>query len=286
MATWRGKQNEWKDPVKRAKAQAAAKAAKEGDAKEGEKEKADEKMDLEDLDIFGIEDVLNTGNGEPLMSKFEYEDWTLMSLRFELHLLLHAFRRDVDDADRKGVPQDHLAFYYNLYYRKMFSQKSFGVEKVAEVVEFVKDTVSLNDKTGIMTTQLSDDIENFDIFVKLTEENRRERERRIDAGDETAQLKFSKHMPQQQQQQGQMAKKPYQQVQQAQMAKKPFQQVQQGRTLVKPQQQPWQPAQQVQQAQWMKPATFRPGAPGAAFQYAPQQAPQKQTWKPHPSYKR
>merc|ERR1719433_360582 len=35
------------------------------------------------------------------------------------------------------------------------------------------------------------DLENPDMFVKLTEENRRERQRRIDAGDETARLKFS-----------------------------------------------------------------------------------------------
>lgn len=32
-------------------------------------------------------------------------------------------------------------------------------------------------------------------FVKFTEEHRRERERRVDAGDETAKLKFSKSGP-------------------------------------------------------------------------------------------
>ena len=28
------------------------------------------------------------------------QDWTMMSLRFELHLLTHAFRRDVNDTAR------------------------------------------------------------------------------------------------------------------------------------------------------------------------------------------
>merc|ERR1711874_184360 len=43
---------------------------------------------------------------------------------------------------------------------------------------------------SLLTLQLSDDVESLDIFIKLTEESRRERQRRIDAGDETARLKF------------------------------------------------------------------------------------------------
>lgn len=42
-----------------------------------------------------------------------------------------------------------------------------------------------------MATPLTEEIEDIAHFMKLTEENRRERQRRIDAGDETARLKFS-----------------------------------------------------------------------------------------------
>lgn len=28
------------------------------------------------------------------------KDWILLSTRFELHLLIHSFKRDLDDADR------------------------------------------------------------------------------------------------------------------------------------------------------------------------------------------
>merc|ERR1712061_55007 len=44
---------------------------------------------------------------------------------------------------------------------------------------------------GVLESTLSEEPETFDVFVKLTEENRRERQRRIDAGDETAKIKFS-----------------------------------------------------------------------------------------------
>merc|ERR1719324_1256610 len=52
----------------------------------------------------------------------------------------------------------------------------------------IPDTVSTKD--GVLSAQLADDLDGFDIFVKLAEEHRRERQRRIDAGDETARLKF------------------------------------------------------------------------------------------------
>merc|ERR1712039_283475 len=59
------------------------------------------------------------------------------------------------------------------------------------------DTMEVVPKTGVLDPQLSDDtpIANF---VRLTEDARRERERLMDAGDETAALHFQK--PQQQRQ--------------------------------------------------------------------------------------
>jgi len=41
----------------------------------------------------------------------------------------------------------------------------------------------------VLTTPVAEDV-GLDMFVKLTEEKRRERQRRLDAGDETARLKF------------------------------------------------------------------------------------------------
>ena len=56
----------------------------------------------------------------------------MLTLRFELHLLSHAFRKDANDADRVLVPLDHLPFYYNRYYKKALSTKSFGLDTLEE----------------------------------------------------------------------------------------------------------------------------------------------------------
>lgn len=58
------------------------------------------------------------------------------------------------------------------------------------MLDLVKDSMSVSDKE-MVATQLAEDVETPELFVKLTEESRRERQRRIDAGDETARLKFS-----------------------------------------------------------------------------------------------
>jgi len=157
----------------------------------------DEDKKDDDLDIFSIEDVCDVGNGEPLFVNFSFEDWVLLSLRYELFLLIHAFRKDVDDPDRVGVHEDHLSFYYQKYYHKQLNPKHYGKESNAEVVDLVKDTVVIDKAPPVLKSQLSDDTDTVDIFVKLTEENRRERQRRVDAGDETARLKFSPQVDQQ-----------------------------------------------------------------------------------------
>merc|ERR1719221_506178 len=42
-----------------------------------------------------------------------------------------------------------------------------------------------------MMCPMAEEVEDLATFLKMTEEQRRERQRRIDAGDETARLKFS-----------------------------------------------------------------------------------------------
>merc|ERR1712176_968836 len=158
--------------------------------KEGDDGDDDEPAKL--IDVNTVEDVNDMGNGEPLYANFMFEDWALMSLRLELHLLVTAFKRDVDDPERPGVHESHLPFYYQKYYRKQLNTKFFGVSSNTELVEMIKDTVSFNADDMILQTVISEDIEkSFNIFVKYTEECRRERQRRIDAGDETAKLRFS-----------------------------------------------------------------------------------------------
>jgi len=167
---------QWKDKHAAFKAGGSKKPAK----------KADED---DDIDIFSVTDVCDVGGGVPLFDTFTFEDWELMRLRFQLCLLVLSFKVDCNDPDRAGIPMDHLAFYFNKYYAKNFSPKPFGVADTKEVINMVKDSVSTKD--GLVVSQLSDDLDNLDIFLKLTEEGRRERQRRLDAGDETARLKFT-----------------------------------------------------------------------------------------------
>ena len=73
-----------------------------------------------------------------------YKDWTLLSVRFELHLLAHALKKDVNDPERPGFVENHLAFYYNKYFKKAFNVKMFGVKDNASLVDFIKDTIKID----------------------------------------------------------------------------------------------------------------------------------------------
>merc|ERR1740121_3545489 len=157
--------------------------------KEKKAKKEEEKKKAEEGGEEAVEDVDDTGNGDPLFKDFTSEDWALLLLRVELYLLQAAFKKDVNDPDRPGVPEQHAAFYYNKYFRKQLTPKYFGVNTNADLTALVKDTATWNDEK-ILGTPLEEQ-DSPGMFVKLTEENRRERQRRIDAGDETARLKFS-----------------------------------------------------------------------------------------------
>jgi len=197
LSSWKRKQQEFKDPKKKAAAAKEKKAAngKDDEAADGNEEAKQTKMDInaEDLDVFSVEDVMDIGNGEPLFAKYAYEDWALLTLRFELHLLIHAFRHDLGDPERATFHESHLPFYYNKYYKMAFKVKNFGVEKIEDLVDMVKDTAEISGK-NCLEAQLSDDTP-MDNFVKLTEDHRRDRMRRLDAGDETAALKFTRPAP-------------------------------------------------------------------------------------------
>merc|ERR1711865_729919 len=112
--------------------------------------------------------------GESLYVNFVFEDWTLLQLRYELFLLVHAFKHDIDDEENPGVHESNLGYYFTKYYSKTLTPKHYQKESLKELVEFVKDTVSLNADSSVLNTGIETDVDSRDIFVKLTEEGRRE----------------------------------------------------------------------------------------------------------------
>lgn len=168
----------------------AEKEEEEEEQPEDEEEEEDDSkaVDFDAVDIFGVEDVADVGDGSPLFKMFGFEDWAMLGLRFELHLLSHAFTKDADDPDRKGVHLDHLGFYYQKYFKKTLNLKFYGLEANVELVNLVEDTIRL--KGSVIESRLPESLESLGIFVKITEESRRDRTRLIDLGEESAKLKI------------------------------------------------------------------------------------------------
>ncbi|CAK0824489.1 unnamed protein product [Prorocentrum cordatum] len=162
-------------------------------AKSGEPQDEDA-LDFDPLDVFGVEDVMDVGGGRPLFSNFAFEDWVMLSLRFELHLMAHSFARDTDDSDRPGMHIDHLAFYYSRYFQKVLSLGYYGASTVAQLLEMCRDTIEVR-KNKVVASLVPDDLDSLGVFVMLTEESRRDRVLRIDCGDESARLKFAAPVP-------------------------------------------------------------------------------------------
>jgi len=137
-----------------------------------------------------VENVLDVGTGEPLFSKFSYTDWALISLRYELHLLVRAFQKDVHDPERLGMHESHLAFYYNRYFRKPLNLQAYGASTVRGLVELFEDTLALDSPLPLLVSKLTEEetTKRFDMFLKLAERDRRDRLCRIATGDASARL--------------------------------------------------------------------------------------------------
>jgi len=176
FAEWQAKQKAWKN-TDAAKAEAA--------------KGLDEEQVLNDEEIWTTTDICDMGDGKPLFKDFEIEDWGLLQLRFELWSLQAGFRRDVDDPDRPGFPEAHLGFYLSKYHRKQIVPKNFGLGTIAEVLDLVQDLVTFEGGLFAPTDPESEDIMDFPQILRMTELQRRERGRRIDAGDESARLRFT-----------------------------------------------------------------------------------------------
>merc|ERR1712190_85500 len=188
-ASWQSKHKEYaSSPAKKAKDAERKKERRSCEKAEEAGEDIDEEAE-DEVDIFLVEDVKDVGTGAPLFADFAMEDWALLQLRMELYYLQAAFRKDVDDPERTSIPDAHIAFYYNKYFKKTLNPKNFGKATNSDLCVLVKDTVKIDEAELVLSSVLADEPDSFDMFVKLTEENRRERKRRIEAGDESQKLK-------------------------------------------------------------------------------------------------
>merc|ERR1712136_512590 len=147
------------------------------------------------LDAASVHDA--DEKGTPLYANFKYEDWLILSWRIELHLLATGFLNDVDDPDRLGIPEDHVAHYYELYHELKMTMKKLNCDSLPQIVKLLKEPTELicgpGDRKFLRSTL--DKETDFDVFVRGVESYRRDRLRRIEAGDESAQLKFPKPAP-------------------------------------------------------------------------------------------
>eukprot|EP00811_Abedinium_folium_P003208 NODE_1294_length_2532_cov_4.851559.p2 GENE.NODE_1294_length_2532_cov_4.851559~~NODE_1294_length_2532_cov_4.851559.p2 ORF type:complete len:357 (+),score=163.59 NODE_1294_length_2532_cov_4.851559:972-2042(+) len=209
IGAWRRKQTEWKNGAMKKKplpkvvqvVEVDDEEKKEGEGeekKEGEESATKEEepvvVDAASLNPQNVEDVTDIGNGEPLFAHFEHEDWALLTLRAEMHYMLHAFRRQLDDADRPSFPEDQLNFYYQRFFKRAFDVKLFGVATFQALTAHVKDAVAVEASTTMLEAKLPDDVP-AEKFVRTVEEQRRDRLFRLEAGDETAALHFVRGPP-------------------------------------------------------------------------------------------
>jgi len=159
-------------------------------------------IDLDDaaLDFLDLSIVTNVhnadGNGTPLYGHFKYEDWIILAWRIELHLLVHAFLQDADDAERTGIPEAHAAHYYQVYYKMKLDPRKVAADGLHQTLKVLKGSMELADhKSGkMLRSKLEADVP-WEDFVKDVEKYRRDRMRRIDAGDESANITFPRATP-------------------------------------------------------------------------------------------
>jgi len=175
---WKKLQQAFKNPAKKADKDATAEEAP---------------IDPEDIEPLEVEDVCNIGGGRPLFAEFAFEDWTLVGLGYELHLLVTAFANDIGDAERTYFPEEHLAFYYKKYFRKEINLDDYNFSAMSKLFDVLSECIDYTKRGDCTVVQRKLEADApLDQFIKITEENRRAREHRVDAGDESAQLTFKR----------------------------------------------------------------------------------------------
>merc|ERR1711937_1073162 len=136
------KKEEKKEEVKEEEKKEEGEEVKEEETKEESKEVKKEEEEPEP-DIWECSDIQDAdGKGRPLYALFQNEDWALVILRYDLHLLVHAWEVDVNDDERPGILEEHLNFYYNKYYKRTFNTTYFGCKTLEELLDLIKGTLS------------------------------------------------------------------------------------------------------------------------------------------------
>jgi len=146
-------------------------------------------------DVKSIQDVHDIdGKGTPLYALFKYEDWVVFSWRYELHLLCQAFLIDAADPEREGIPEVHVEHYWKIYFHHHFEPRKLGAASLDAALKVLKEPLRLVDaESGPRLLQSTLDKETpFEVFVASVEAYRRDRTRRIEAGDESANLVMPK----------------------------------------------------------------------------------------------
>jgi hypothetical protein len=135
----------------------------------------------------GVKDVAAAGCGVPLFINFYFEDWALLNIRVELHLLIHAVNHNATDHDRHALPLDHLSLYYYKGFGKPFTISDYGLKEVRELVAILQDTVWIDDNK-LLTCHGTSTV--FEHFIKLAVTWRCDRSTHFDV-QKTLPLSFS-----------------------------------------------------------------------------------------------
>ena len=86
-----------------------------------------------------VADLAGRGADKPLFINFRYEDWVLLNLRVELHLLMFALLNDTTACTRI----DRLSFFYNKYFKKPLIPSNYGFQAYGELLDIIKDAVAI-----------------------------------------------------------------------------------------------------------------------------------------------
>lgn len=140
--------------------------------------------EVEALEVTDIDDV----GGVPLYILFKKEDWVLLEIKYQLHLLVHAFAlRPREPDEYPGIPLAHVQLAFEHIFRKPLEPQRFGLDGLDKLIGLVDDAVGVNSDLGALQPLQRENM-SIDWFVKSTEDRRRHRQNLVDAGDEAAQL--------------------------------------------------------------------------------------------------
>ena len=173
---WKQKQRDWKDLVRR---------TDHIDVDTRRHRRTEEYK----LVPSSVKHVTGVVSGDAFFCEFAFEDWALLSVRYELFLLLCALGSDSSDPGPPNIPLEDLACCYNDHYQKQLEIHKYGFKEFSELAAIIPDTVVIKGGKVYLVPHLCASTE-LEHFIQLAAAHRRDRLRRVDAGDELALLKF------------------------------------------------------------------------------------------------